>query len=825
MLPKIRAFFENSPALPAKLFHISTAAFAIATLASAVAAAQSVTSQNAAPGKDAPVNSAPPPPSLDKAFALQDVVITARHRTEKAQSVPISLTAIDKSQIQNLGSNNLSKIKQLVPSLTVDAFNPRQTGLDIRGIGSNGFMGYDGLEGGVAEYEDGVLLGRSSEAAFDIPNISQIEVLRGPQGTLFGKNAVAGAIVINTKRPSFTPEADFSASLGNYNSWQLQGYATGPLGSNDNAAASIAVHATQHGGFFKNTANGLTEDNQDDKGVQTQFFLAPESNLTIRIIANYDHQEANCCFNTPTGLVTNYANGQPVPVNAITRYAIAGYTLPRIDPFARTTDLNNWEHYAYATGSLSAQADYDLGGYTLTSITAGGFYDWYPKLDADGTGLNFFPSGNNTVQQRQFTQELRATSPLGGPVDFTSGLFFFYQQLNDQAILIYGSQAASVITGLAPHSGATWNTYNTALNGFGSAATDIPETYSGAAYGQATWHITPKLDLTGGARLTYEDKTGVYYASEEGGVSVAPGSAAQIIRSAFAPTLAYHLQHSDLLPGGLVTLSYKPAANILTYATYSHGEKSAGLNFISSTITPKIVAPEKLDNYEIGIKNTLLNGRLLLNGDAFWEEDTDYQSTIIRYFGSGVLSYLSSVPKVRSRGLEMDAHAQVTDGLNLFVSSAFDDAYYESDPSGPCPFELSNLGKSSCDLTGRPVAANSKWVASIGGEYDYPLAPYRGHDTVAYFGGNILLKTGFYSTSDDSEYGYVPGYALGNVRFGIRQTNGSWDLSGWVQNITDHRYYVYRTINTSLALPLYNLVTGQVGDPLTFGVTLRAKFE
>jgi len=807
------------------LFRTTVGALIVAAISSTMALAQSVITENAVPGRAATVADVPAPPPPGKTYTLQDVVITARHRSERAQSVPISLTTIDKSQIQNLGSDNLNKIKQLVPSLTVDAFNPRQTGLDIRGIGSNGFMGYDGLEGGVAEYEDGVLLGRSSEAAFDIPNISQIEVLRGPQGTLFGKNAVAGAIVINTKLPSFLPAANFSASYGNYNYWQFQGYATSPLGSNDKAAASIAVHATQHGGYIKNTASGLSEDNQDDKGVQTQFLLDPNANLTIRIIANYDHQESNCCFNTPTGLITNYANGEPVPINAITRYSIAGYTLPPINPFGRTTDLNNWEHYAYATGSLSAQADYDLHGYTLTSITAGGFYNWYPKLDADGTGLSFFPSGNNTVEQRQFTQELRVTSPLGRAVDYTGGLFFFYQQLNDQAILIYGSQAASVISGLAPHSGPTWSTYNTALDGFGSAATDIPEAYSGAGYGQATWHASPKLDLTVGARLTYEDKTGDYYAGEQGGVALPPGSAAQYIRSAFAPTIAYQLQHSDVLPGGLVTLSYKPLPSILTYATYSHGEKSAGLNFVSNTTTPKIVAPEKLDDYEVGIKNTLLNGRLLLDGDAFWEEDTNYQSTIIAYVGTGVLSYLSSVPKVRSRGVEVDAHAKVTDGLNLFFSGAFDDAYYESDPSGPCPFELSNLGKTSCDLTGRPLAANSKWVAAIGGEYDYPLVPYRGHETVAYLGGNVLLKSGFYSTGDDSGYGYVPGYGLANISFGVRRADGAWDLSGWVHNLTDHRYYVYRTINTSLALPLYNLVTGQVGDPLTFGVTLRAKFD
>jgi iron complex outermembrane receptor protein len=129
------------------------------------------------------------------------------------------------------------------------------------------------------------------------------------------------------------------------------------------------------------------------------------------------------------------------------------------------------------------------------------------------------------------------------------------------------------------------------------------------------------------------------------------------------------------------------------------------------------------------------------------------------------------VPKVRSTGAEIDARAQVTDGLSLTASGVFDEAYYESDPSGPCPYELSNAAK-SCNLTARPLAGASKWTGSFGGEYDYPLPEIYNRHTVAYFGGNVLLRTGFYSTGDDSSYSYVPGYMVGNITFGVRQING-----------------------------------------------------
>lgn len=780
----------------------------------------------------------PPPPAPSK--GLQDVVITARHRAERAQSVPVSLTVVDSKQIQALGSLNLNQVKQLVPSLTINAYNPRNIGLDIRGLGSVGFFGYDGLEGGVGIYVDGVLLGRSTESNFDLPDLQDIEVLRGPQGTLFGKNTVAGAVSITTKLPSFTPQASISASYGNYNYWQLQGYASSAINGSDKAAISLSVHATQQNGFIKSLTSDQTYANKDDKGVRLQTLLEPNSRLTIRIIANYDHSDANCCITTPLGVVSQFSDGKiygsttaakfisvlPNSTGA-GRFAAAGYSLPTIDPFGRYTDINSWNHYAMETANLSLQADYDLNGYTLTSITAGGYYNWYPHLDGDGTGGSFVTAANNTTHQRQFSQELRATSPLGGAVDFTSGLYFFYQQLNDQAISRYGSQAAADIVGST--TAATYQATQDALNGFASAATDIPEVYSGAVYGQATWHITPKLDLTGGARLTYEDKTGTYDAVQEGGVAVSSLPTAEqatvtAIRAAYAPTEAYSLQHSDILPGGLVTLSYKPEPGILTYITYSHGEKSAGLNFISSLTTPKVVAPEKLDNYEIGAKTTLLNQRLLLNGDLFWDEDTNFQSTIFGPIGTAgtLAAYLANVPKVRSRGVEVDSRAQITDDFSAFASAVYDDAYYESNPSAPCPIELSDA-HTTCNLTGRPLAGASKWSVSFGGEYDQPLPNIGGHEAVAYFGGNAQFRTSFYSTADDSRYSNVPGYGIGNLQFGIRRADGRWDLSGWVHNFTNEHYYLFREVTGSL--PTYNLVVGEVGDPLTFGVTLRAKFE
>jgi iron complex outermembrane receptor protein len=777
------------------------------------------------------------PPSGSKVTVLQEVTITARHRVERVQSVPVSATIVEQKQIQALGSLNLNTIKQLVPTLTINAFNPRNISLDIRGLGSIGFYGYDGLEGGVGIYEDGVLLGRSTVANFDVPDLKDIEVLRGPQGTLFGKNSAVGAVNITTKAPSFIPQANISASYGNYNYWQLQGYASSALDGSNKAAVSLSFHATQHDGYTKSIAPagtpnaGSSYNNQDDKGVRAQALLQPNANLSVRIIANYDHSQANCCVTIPLGIVNHFSNGQPYQTNGrisdLNRLKAADYTLPTIDPFGRVLDIDGETHYAMETAGLTVLADYDLGGYTLSSITGASYYNWYPHLDSDATGAAVVDYAGNVTHQRQFSQELRLTSPVGGKLDYTAGLYGFYQQLNDQTVFKYADQYAAF--SLGKNTGTLYQETQAALNGYDSAATDIPSTYSTAAYGQATYHITPQLDLTGGARLTYEEKFGTFYEVQEGGENLATSgltpsqqAVARIIRNAYSPIESYELRHSDILPGGLVTLSYKPNPNILTYVTYSHGEKSAGLNFITSTVTPKVVAPEKIDNYEIGAKTTLLGGRLLLDGDGFWDEDTDFQSTVFGYFNNNPVSYLASVPKVRSRGLESDIHAQVTDNLSLFSSAVFDEAYYESNPKSACPIEVTNVA-AVCDFTGRPVAGDSKWNATFGGEYDQPLPEIGNTETTAYVGGNIELRTFFYSTVDDTAYGKVPGYGLGNIDFGIRQANGKWDLSGWVHNVTNEHYYLFRYASGST--PTYNLVVGEVGDPLTFGVTLRAKFE
>ncbi len=777
----------------------------------------------------APPPPPPPPPPVLTTTGLQSVVITARHRAERVQSVPISVTVVDFSQIKLVGSSNLNKLQQLVPSLTIDSFNPRNTSVNIRGLGSVPNLANDGLEGGVGTYVDGVLLARPAQDVFDFPDIEDIEVLRGPQGTLFGKNTVAGAINITTRAPSFTPEEEGSVSFGTQHYAQVKASVSAPLFGSDKVAIRLSIEGTQHDGYIQNTTRDQSYSNQNDKGIRAQILYDATPNLTIRAIFDYSHQQENCCVNLPDGFVTNYANGAALPNSKNAQYIYAhlfNYSVPTTNPYNRITDVDSPVYYDMETGGASIQADYDLTGYTLTSISAVRYWNWYPHNDIDDTALPLLTAANTTDYQRQVSQELRVTSPLGGVVDYTGGLYYFYQSINDQSLETLGSDAGTALSGSA--SGLLNTIYTDATNGFSQDSNGVYDTNSLAAYGQATWHVLPKFDITGGLRYTYEAKQGYFNQVQQGGTPLSNIPApfqptVTLVRNGFAPIANYSVSTYNSMPSGLLTFSYKPTDNILGYATYSHGAKSAGINLVSSPTVPKIVAPETIDNYEMGLKTTLFDNRLILDGDVFWEEDHNYQGTLIGNYNNNEFTYISNIPEVRSRGFEIDSRAQPTQNLSLFFSGIYDDAYNQSNPSAPCPIELQNTG-ASCNLTGRPLVGVSTWTGSFGGEYDYPLPQIRNHNIIAYAGGNVLLRTGFYSGADDSEYGYVPGYGLGNIDFGFKSANGAWDLSGWIRNVTNTHYYLYRGASGGGAFPTYNLIVAQVGDPITGGVTLSGKF-
>jgi iron complex outermembrane recepter protein len=761
------------------------------------------------------------------ASQVETVTVTARRKSENEQNVPISMSVVTGEALSDNGISSALRLSELVPSLQVLSFNARNTNISVRGLGSNIGLANDGVEGGVGVYVDGVFYPRPAEATFDLPDIATIEELRGPQGTLYGKNTTAGAINITTELPTDALEAQSSVSFGNRGYDEFTGTVSGPLTDDGTLLGRVSGFDSDHDGFIKNTTTGRDTNDYHDYGFRGQLLYQPTSDFTLRLIADYNHQSEQCCISVISGVITTLADGQALPRNFYQRSAQAGYTPLPIDPFARETDADSPYHEIMEQGGVSAQADWRFGGgYDLTSITAYRFWNWDPANDADDIGLPILTLAQQADQEKDFSQEFRISSPAGERVEYSAGLYYFWEDDHGFGNTTYGADAPIWILG------ASNPVTQAALNGVGEMSQSDPRINSYAAYGQAIWHILSNLDLTGGVRYTYEQKTGTYFQNVYGGPDLSTLPPAEIptinaLRAAFnLVPLSYAVKSSTGMPAGLVTLTYRVDDDLSTYATYSHGAKSGGMNltFLPPGV-PTVVQPEYEDNYEIGVKSAWFDHRLVLNADAFWDNDTNYQATLLQ--PTLLLQYIANIPGVRSRGFEADLRAQPIDGLSTYVSAAYTDAVYTSYPGAPDPIEdytVSGTGAlvttGTRSLTGYGLADTPKWALSAGGEYDHGLGEVGFGSVDGYLGADVNYRSSFYSSADDSIYGIVHGYEVTNLRGGVRTEDGRWDLQLWARNAFDTHYYEFigKVAFNSGALSAFP------GDPRTFGATLSFKY-
>ena len=815
-----------------KLFHVRRQARRATLLGTAIClvAGTAIATDNTDGQVPATRSSGKPPVRLAQAgqpgHGVEEVVVTARHRTERAQTVPIGLTSVSSAKLKANAITSITSLEFVAPTLQVTEFNPRNTSFNIRGVGNNVSVSNDGLESGVGVYVDGVFIARPGIAAFDFPDIDTVQVLRGPQGTLFGKNTTSGAIDVRTALPTFTPHAELESSVGNYGYWQVRGTASD--GITDKLAGRISFIADSRDGTITSIPNGSHYNTLDDKAVRGQLLATPTDDLTLRFIADYAHQLQNCCVNLADGVFTKLTNGAPVANNFFQREAYLGYKIPTLYPFNYDTAIANKTYFEMETAGGSLQADYNLGALTLTSISAARLWNWWPYNGAQaGVGIPITNFNNQNDWQRQITQEFRATSNTGGPIDYTAGFFFFYQDLPGFLHTGYGADAGPWYFPAAKASRAV---ANAALSGFDVSANTDPVTNSYSGYGQATYHITPQLAFTGGLRYVYEDKSGSYNQFTEGGVpleTLPPAERAAVagLRTAVGGTRLYYNSHThNGSIGWLTTLNYKFTPDIFGYATYSRGTKSPGVNVtnIPANVNP-VVKPERVDNYELGMKTSWLGNRLIANADVFWEEDSDYQglvTTPLNPSGTVFTTYSSSIPKVRTRGFEFDTNARPFDWLSLNLAGAYTEGIYESFPNGQCPVEQVGSAIKKCNLTGRNLPGNSKWTGAAGGEASQPIGTYFNHESAAYFGADFSIRSAYYVAANDSVTSKIPGYGLLNLRAGVRTVDGRYDLFFWAHNATNTRYYLVR----GYAAPFSGLTYGNIGDPATFGATVRVRF-
>jgi iron complex outermembrane receptor protein len=750
------------------------------------------------------------------AQSQSDIVVTARRREERAQDVPIALSVVDNAQLAARGDFRLDQIQQLVPSLQVFSFNPRNTNINIRGLGSNVALTNDGLENGVGVYIDNVYYGRVGQSQFDLVDLDRVEVLRGPQGTLFGKNTTAGAINISSRLPKFDWGFDGQADIGNYDFRQVRGSLTGPL-VDGLAAFRLSAAYTDRDGFLYDTTTKRDVHDYRNVTVRGQLLLTPASRLTLRIIGDWGKQEQNCCINVLVGSFSTYDNGGAIANNFAARIARAGFTPLPFDPFARRSDANSPFQANMNTWGVSGEINYDLGGATITSISALRNWNWFPLNDGDYTALSVNLQGHQQNFQRQFSQEVRIASNGANTIDYVLGAYYFFQKVRGVGTTELGPDAASYLYPADLAGGVA----NIATNGLLARSRSDPHTRSFAAFGQGVWHITPALSLTAGLRYTHEDKWGGYsnqilFALPTTGLNATQIARVNAIRATLAPVTSFDVDASNDSVSGLATLGWKPSKDVLLYATYSRGSKSQGLNLttLPAGVSP-VIAPEKVDNFEAGIKSQFFNRSVTLNLAGYWTKVANYQTTIVQQLiGTNTyINYIANIPQVRSRGFEGDIGWTVSPHLSFTGSVAYTDAVYTDYPNGPAPIENLNLGAVQ-NMTGKPLAGVPKWSTALGSDGSIPLRD----GTELYGHADWSYRSSYYTVASNSRYGLVPGYGVVNARVGVRFAGGKYDLSVWARNLFDKDYF------QTLSVLNYGLVTATLGDPRTFGGTFRVKF-
>ncbi|AIL59424.1 TonB-dependent receptor [Pseudomonas alkylphenolica] len=731
---------------------------------------------------------------------LKTVTVTARRREESAQDVPTPMSVIDGQALETQRVYRIQDLQQLVPSVNVAYMHARQSSVSIRGLGNN--PASDGLEGSVGLYLDNVYLGRPGMAVFDLMDIEQLEVLRGPQGTLFGKNTTAGVINISTRAPSFTPERSIETSVGEDGYFQTKGTLSGPL--SETLAGRISAYRTRSDGDIKNEFDGHTLNGGSRQGFRGQLLYKPSEQFNLRWIGDYNEEDSSA------GTRLLYSTGPTI--NGVNRYEArakaAGATL--IDGSTRKVNLDSDQQVTVFQGGTSLEANWTLDNdFTLTSVSSYRWWDFTPRNDE---GLNVPAAFNSgvSVRDKQYSQEFRLASPTGGFFDYVLGAYYFGSDLDNKSFVYYGPQAD------------IWNgTPAGALANVTTLGKGHIETDSFALFGQGTWHLTERLDFTAGIRGTYEEKSAwVDRAAPVGGAAVS-GAAAAVRQGRVGAYDSGDLNQYTFSPSGLLNLSYRFTDDLLGYATLSHGEKSGGVNLTVATAPVAgadslLVGTERANNAELGLKSTLWDRRLQLNANLFWTEVHGYQTNA--YDEANRVQYLTNAGSVRSRGVEVESTLVPIRGLTLNLNGSYNDVRYLSYKDAPCAPEvaLQPGAPASCDLTGHQVVGASKWIGNANGQYQWDLD----NGLQPYVTASYAFRSKAVGTVEDSDFAQIPSYAVVNLSTGLRGDlgQGQWDVSLWLKNAFDKTYY------TTLWSAANGGYEGLVGTPKTLGLTGRYDF-
>ncbi len=681
---------------------------------------------------------------------VQEVTVTATRRAEPLQKVPVAVSVIGGDDLERANRNTLGAVASQVPSVNfrTNASN-KDTTLFIRGVGT--ISTSPGVEPTVSTVVDGVVLARPGQATIDLLDVDRIEVLRGPQGTLFGRNASAGVVSIITKAPSKSLERFVDVSYFSGNEMRLRGGISGEL-SPGGARGSVTALVGKYDGNVKNVFNGEDVNGYDKKGLRGRLEFDATSALKVTLGADY----LKSSDTVPTGVITATST-VAFPSGAVTNNpAFAAALSPVVASLENRQINSNFKTHVNDTnagGSLTL--DWKLGsGRTLTSITA--YRTWDNNQFQDGDRLSAptaaFPQSHDTgtLKFKQATQELRIASPGGETVDYVAGLFL----LNSKNDEVYRRDVRRIIAGA-----------NQDDNGVADYGT---ETNSYAVFGEGTMRFTSALRGVLGLRYTKDDLE-FRHSRVSTQAAAFPGVQPAVANSG-----------STSANGSTVRIGpqYDFAPNVSGYATYSKGYKGPAFNVFFNMLNRDTlaIAPETSDSYELGLKSTLLDNKLRLNVAVFSTKYQNYQANFFDLVSGAVVTRLINAGDVSTKGVEIDFVARPMTGLT--VSGALANIQARIDNFN-CPAGAA----ASCQVNGKPLPYSPDWKASLQGAYRFSLANGMGVE----FGSDYTWQSEVQYDIGQFADTIQPAYGIWNATASLTSPGG-WRVSFLVKNLTDKSY-------------------------------------
>jgi iron complex outermembrane receptor protein len=758
---------------------------------------------------------------------LAEIVVTSRRRAEVLQDVPIAITVIGGQAAENAGAFNVNRLKELVPSVQLYASNARNTTLNIRGLGSTFGLTNDGIDPGVGFYVDGVYQARPAATSTDFLDLERIEVLRGPQGTLFGKNTTAGAFNITTTKPTQVPIAKAEFSVGNYNFMQAKASVSGGIAKN--LALKLAISGTQRDGTIYNVREERKYSGQNNLGLKSQLYYTPSDKLQVLL-------SGDVSFQHPAGYPLVVAGVTATERSAYRQFAAIitdlGYQQPKVDPFSREIYTNTPWKQNQSIGGVSANIDYKIGNGTLTSTTAWRFWNWDPTNDRDFTEFSALTKSQGNSRHDQYSQEVRYAGNLSEKVSGVIGVFVLAQNLKglSQTEEVGKDQWRFVQTA-ATGAQAGYKTPGL-LDGFGITTNSTIKSLSTAIFAQADWEFIEHLHVLPGLRFTYDKKDVDYDRVTYGGLQTSD-AALLALKAAVYANQQFNINTDNNNLSGNITLSYRPTTKLNVYGTFSTAYKPVGVNVggLPTTATGEadlsvaVVKPEYVQHYELGAKTKPVKGAIL-NITAFQTDIKDYQTNVQSPQLGVNRGYLANAEKVIVKGLEIDGTYQLKRFLTLNAAVAYLDGKYDKFTNAPLPLEetghtelINNVATQVAfkDASGGRLPGISKWNTSGGFELSTAgkLSTVEGRWFIA---SDISYRSEYSSNPTPSKVLNVEGYTLVNARIGFKADKFS--IFGWSRNIGDTHYFE----QLQAAAGNSGLYAGVLGDPRTYGATLRYSF-